>query len=155
MNEAKRLKSTDKIEAIQAFCNDEANGGYKADSIKKGFISFLALDKINLANIDTSSALHNMVNHFHNESKGISRYDDFEAIDYNQTTNSDIIEEALEPIKGVMFMLSVMAMDKSLEGNQYQRQSYDVLYDTCASVLKKFDELKTQIDYMEDNLRDG
>lgn len=140
------------MKAIQTFFVHEENSEFTADSIRKGFTHFLSLYE--LESVDADVALHNIVAHYDNKSKGCSRYDDFEAIDYNKTTNSEFIDGALEPIKGVMGILSSMNMDKTLEGNPYHRQSYEVLHDTCASVLKNFEELKIQIDYMEDNLRD-
>ncbi len=179
MKNVRKLKNSEKVETVQQFLNDHkssmgnADAFYDPKSAAYGMADFLAMDFIDKAEgkpIELLEAIALEYAQDHRKDAIIKRQrDEIDQIkqiggklsdkrtggeiDYSRTTNSDHISDALEPIRGMMAILTSMALSADGGNHKYQSQSYDVLYDTCRGVLDKFDELKEQIDYMEDIIR--
>jgi len=164
MQDMRKLKNSDKVETVQEFLNihkstiGNTDTFYDPKSIAYGIADFLAMDFT--SEDKPMDALESITLEYakgHQKDMTIQRKDEeirhLKKIDFSKTTNSDWIDEALQPIRGVMTILSSMALSTRGADEQFQSQSYDVLHDTCNGVLEKFEELKPQIDYMEDVIR--
>ncbi len=163
MNNTQKLKNSIKVETVKAFLNThKATMGkddafYDPKSVAYGIADFLALDFI--GEDEPMEALENIALGYaqeHHKSQQLQRKSAelraLQEIDSNQTTNSDMIDEALQPIRGMMAILVNMSLTTRDRDDFFQSQAYDVLYDTCKGVLDKFEALKAGVDYMEDVL---
>jgi len=164
MQDMKKLKNSDKVETVQEFLNihkstiGNTDTFYDPKSIAYGVADFLAMDFT--SEDKPMDALESLILEYakgHQKDVTIQRKDEeirhLKKIDFSKTTNSDLVDEALQPIRGVMAILSNTALSPHSGADQFQSQSYWVLYSTCNGVLEKFDEIKTEIDYMEDVIR--
>ena len=160
----RKLKNTDKVKAIQEFLNihkstiGNTDTFYHPKSIAYGIVDFLDIDRI--GEDKPMEVLNSITLEYakdHQKDETLKRKNEeiahLKKIDFSKTTNSDLIDEALQPIRGVMTILTSMALSTRGGDDEFQSQSYDVLQVACNNVLDKFEELKSQIDYMEDIVR--
>jgi len=172
MSNVRKLKNREKVETVQQFLNDHkssignADAFYDPKSVAYGMAEFLAMDFIDKTKGEPIEVLEDIAMEYaedHRKDAIIKRQHDeidlikqsSSKIDYSKTTNSDHINEALEPIRGMMAILTSMSLTADGGNHKYQAQSFDVLHNTCYDVLQKFDELKKQVDLMEDLIRDA
>lgn len=154
MSDTRRLKNSEKVRALKSFLDNGFNceNDYDVESLQKGIKDFLDLESVSKSEYDLSELIDNYVAH-HITKKSTQAPKAIHEIDFTKTTNSELIDDALQPIRGMMAILSSMAVSTRGGDDEFQSQSYNVLQKSCSGVLDKFEELKPEIDYMEDIIR--
>jgi hypothetical protein len=75
-------------------------------------------------------------------------------IDYSKTVNEDDIIEIEDNIKGVMVLLSGLVVASEAGTHQYQKEAYNTLSIALNKTLKDLEDIKPNIDYMQDKIRE-
>ena len=75
-------------------------------------------------------------------------------IDFSKTINTDDINTALDPLKGVVALLQ--ALELSFDGSHHHYDNYAlyVLGMACNEAIKDLEEMKPNIDYMQEKIRE-
>jgi hypothetical protein len=75
-------------------------------------------------------------------------------IDFSKTVDSDDIEIALAPLRGVLVLLTALELSADFGENQYQKYAYTALSLLCHETLKEFEKIKLEVDYMQNKIRE-
>ena len=74
-------------------------------------------------------------------------------IEWSKTVNTDDIEDINEKVKGATVLLDGLLFADDVGHNKYQKHAYTALNDILFKVIENMDELKGNIDYMQDLIR--
>ncbi len=161
--ETLKLTHEAKVEALNAFLSDDLS--YDAECLQMAIKDFLELganaDPCAVEKEEFVDLLYNYADHYQHkketerlvsEHKRQGRTEQTE-VDISQTTNSDQIGMALDLLRGLKALLGAMAVANDAGEHKYQLQAFEALENICADVLKRFEDISGQVDYMEDRIR--
>ena len=147
--EKRKLTEAEKLEAVKAFLEISwLSEKYSLGNVVNGFRYFLNKVESVSEDIPPVDILEHCVAE-HKKQWGDGRVE----IDISQTTNSDQIAMALDPLRGLKALLGAMAIANDAGEHKYQLQAFEALENICADVLERFEDISSQVDYMEDRIR--
>jgi len=76
-------------------------------------------------------------------------------IDFSETIDTDDIDMALDPLKGVTVLLQALQLSQEAGSHEYDKYAYLALGMVCQDVIKDFEEMKPNINYMQEKIREG
>ena len=75
-------------------------------------------------------------------------------IDFSKTINTDDINTALDPLRGVVALLQALELSFDGSHHRYDNYAHYVLGMACNEVIKDFEKMNPKIDYMQDKIRE-
>ena len=76
-------------------------------------------------------------------------------IDFSRTIDTDDIDMALDPLKGVAVLLQALELTHEAGHHEYDKYAYLALCNVCHDVIKELEGIKPMLDYMNTKMREG
>ncbi len=76
-----------------------------------------------------------------------------EKIDFSKTIDTDDIDMALDPLKGVTALLQALELSSDAGKHKHHKYAYLALSLVCNSVIDEIEDMKPNIDYMQTKIR--
>lgn len=75
-------------------------------------------------------------------------------IDFGKTIDTDDIHMKLDPLKGVVAILQALELTRDMGQHSYDKYAYLALSMVCNAVIKDFEEMAPNIEYMQEKIRE-
>jgi hypothetical protein len=75
-------------------------------------------------------------------------------IDWLNTVNTDDIDMALDPLKGVTALLQALELAQEVGVHKYEKEGYCALGVLCYAIIDNIESMKPKVEYMDSKMRE-
>ena len=76
-------------------------------------------------------------------------------INFSKTVDTDDIDDVIAPLNGIFTLLDGLAFLETQGQWQHTKEAYAVIQMACHNVVKDLEEIKQNVDYMQEKIREG